>query len=325
MTLHRRSFLHLAAGTLALPAVPRMARAESYPSRPVRIVVPFAPAGPNDIIARVLGQWLSARLGQPFVIENRPGAAANLGTETVVNAAPDGYTVLMASSPHAINATLYDQLHFNFMRDIAPVAAIVRIPNVMVVDPTFPARSVPEFIDYARANPGKLNFASSGAGASNHMSGELFKIMTGIEMTHVPYRSSGPALTDLIGGRVQVMFDAIASTIEHIKAERLRPLAVTSPLRSALMPDTPVMSDFVPGYDVSNWFGLGMPSHTPADIIETLNAAVNEGIGNPRLKGRFAGLGGTPLPGSPADFGRLIADETERWGKVIRMANIKPE
>jgi tripartite-type tricarboxylate transporter receptor subunit TctC len=325
MTLHRRSFLHLAAGTLALPAVPRKARAQPYPSRPVRMIVPFAPAGPNDIIARVLGQWLEARMGQPFVIENRPGAATNVGTEAVVHAAPDGYTVLVVSSPHAINATLYDKPHFNFMRDIAPVAAIMRIPNVMVVDPAFPVRSVPDFIGYAKSNPGKLNFASSGVGASNHMSGELFKIMTGIEMTHVPYRSSGPALTDLFGGRVQVMFDAMTSTIEHIKAERLRPLAVTSPPRSALIPDTPVMSDFVPGYDVSNWFGLGMPSHTPQEVVDTLNAAVNEGLGNPRLKARFAGLGGTPLPGSPADFGTLIADETQRWGNVIRTASIKPE
>jgi tripartite-type tricarboxylate transporter receptor subunit TctC len=325
MTLLRRKFLHLAAGAVALPAVARIAHGQAYPSRPVRIVVPFAAAGPNDIIARVLGQWLAGRLGQPFVIENRPGAASNLGTEAVVHAAPDGYTVLIVSSPHAINATLYDKLHFEFRRDIAPVAAIMRVPNVMVVDRTFPARSVTEFIDYAKANPDKLNFASSGVGASNHMSGELFKIMTGIAMTHVPYRSSGPALTDLIGGRVQVMFDAITSTIEHIKADRLRSLAVTSAPRSALIPDTPVMSDFVPGYDVNNWFGLGIPSHTPPEVIDRLNTAVNEGLADPGLKARFAGMGGTPLPGSPSDFGKLIADETEKWGNVIRTANIKPE
>jgi tripartite-type tricarboxylate transporter receptor subunit TctC len=324
-TLLRRGFLRLAVGAVALPAVGRMARAQAYPSRPVRMVVPFAAAGPNDIIARVLGQWLTERLGQPFIIENRPGAASNLGTEAVVNAPPDGYTVLVVSSPHAINATLYDKLHFDFRRDIAPVAAIMRIPNVMVVDRTFPARSVPDFIGYAKANPDKLNFASSGVGASNHMSGELFKIMTGIAMTHVPYRSSGPALTDLIGGRVQVMFDAITSTIEHIKADRLRSLAVTSPPRSALIPDTPLMSDFVPGYDVSNWFGLGMPSHSPAEVIDRLNAAVNEGLADPGLKARVAGMGGSPLLGSPSEFGKLIAEETEKWGKVIRTANIKPD
>ena len=325
MKLLRRKFLQLAAGAAVLPAVSRLAHAQPYPSRPVRIVVPFAPAGPNDIIARVLGPWLAERLGQPFIIENRPGGATNVGTEAVVNAAPDGYTVLLVSSPHAINATLYDKLHFNFMRDIAPVAAIMRIPNVMVVAPTFPARSVPDFISYAKSNPGKLNFASSGIGASNHMSGELFKILTGTEMAHVPYRSSGPALTDLLAGHVQVMFDAITSTIEHIKADRLCPLAVTSAPRSALIPDTPLMSDFVPGYDVSNWFGLGMPSHTPQEIIDRLNGAVNEGLADPKLKARFADLGGTTLPASPAHFGQLIADETERWGRVIRMANIKQE
>src|SRR5262249_38247689 len=312
-------FLRLTAGAVALPALARIARSHAYPSRPVRIIVPFAPAGPNDIIARVLGQWLAERLGQPFVIENRPGAASNLGTEAVVNATADGYTVLMVSSPHAINAIL-----FEFRRDIAPVAAIMRVPNVMVVDPTFPARSVPDFIGYAKANPGKLNFASSGVGASNHMSGELFKIMTRIPMTHVPYRISGPALTDLFAGRVQVMFDAITSAIEHIRADRLCPLAVTSAPRSALIPDTPVMSDFVPGYDVSNWFGLGMPSHAPAEVVDTVNTAVNEGLVDPRLKARLADMGGTPLPGSPSDFGRLIADETEKWGQVIRTANIKP-
>ena len=325
MKLIRRRFLHLAAGAVALPAVSRIAHGETYPSRPVRLVVPFAPAGPNDIIARVLGQWLSERFGQPFVIENRPGAATNVGTEAVVNATPDGYTVLIVSSPHAINATLYEKLHFNFMRDIAPVAGIVRAPNVMVVAPAFPAKSVPEFISYAKANPGKLNFASSGIGASNHMSGELFKIMTGIEMAHVPYRSSGPALTDLFSGQVQVMIDAMSSTIEHIKAGRLRPLAVTSPPRSPLIPDTPVMSDFVPGYEVSNWFGLGMPRNTPAEVIDRFNIAVNEGLTDSKLKAQFASLGGTTLPGSPADFGKLIADETEKWGKVIRMAHIKQE
>jgi tripartite-type tricarboxylate transporter receptor subunit TctC len=325
MKLLRRRFLRLAAGAVVLPAVARMARAETYPSRPVRVVVPFAAAGPNDIIARVLGRWLSERFGQPFVIENRPGAATNLGTEAVINAAPDGHTILVVSLPHAVNATLYEKLPFNFMRDIAPVAGIMRVSNVMVVTPAFPAASVPEFISYAKANPGKLNFASSGMGASNHIAGELFKIMTGIDMAHVPYRSSGPALTDLFGGQVQVMFDSITSTIEHIKADRLRPLAVTSAPRSALLADTPVMSDFVPGYELSNWFGLGMPSHTPAVIVDTLNSAVNEGLADPVLRARFADLGGSMLPGSPADFGRLIADETVKWDKVIRTAHIKPE
>ena len=325
MKLVRRRFLRLAAGAALLPAVARIARAQTYPSRPVRIVVPFAAAGPNDIIARVLGPWLSERLGQPVVIENRPGAATNIGTEAVVNAAPDGHTILVVSLPHAVNATLYEKLHFNFMRDIAPVAGIMRVSNVMVVAPAFPARSVPEFISYAKANPGKLNFASSGMGASNHIAGELFKIMTGIDMAHVPYRSSGPALTDLFGGQVQVMFDSITSTIEHIREDRLRPLAVTSAPRSALLPDTPVMSDFVPGYELSNWFGLGVPCHTPAEIVDRLNIAVNEGLADPGLKARFADLGGSMLPGSPADFGRLIADETAKWGKVIRTANIKPE
>jgi tripartite-type tricarboxylate transporter receptor subunit TctC len=325
MNLLRREFLHLATGAVALPALVRMAHGQPYPFRPVRIIVPFAPAGPNDIIARALGQWLTERLGQPFVIENRPGAASNVGTEAVVNAAPDGYTVLMVSSPQAINATLYDKLHFEFRRDITPVAAIMRVPNVMVVDRAFPARSVPEFISYAKANPEMLNFASSGIGASNHMSGELFKIMTGIAMTHIPYRSSGPALTDLIGGRVQVMFDAITSTIEHIRADKLRSLAVTSAPRSDLIPETPVMSDFVPGYDVNNWFGFGMPSHTPVEVIDRLNTAVNEALVTPGVKARLAGMGGTPLPGSPSDFGKLIADETEKWGKVIRTANIKAE
>jgi tripartite-type tricarboxylate transporter receptor subunit TctC len=325
MTLPRRTFLRLATSAAALPALPRIARGQTYPSRPVRIIVPFAPAGPNDIIARVLGRWLSEHFGEPFVIENRPGAATNVGTEAVVNAAPDGYTVLIVSSPHAINATLYEKLHFNFRRDIAPVAGIMRAPNVMVVAPTFPAKSVSEFIDYAKANPGKLNFASSGIGASNHMSGELFKIMTGIEMTHVPYRSSGPALTDLFGGQVQVMFDAVASTIEPIKADKLRPLAVTSALQSALLPATPIMSEFVPGYEVSNWFGLGMPRNTPAEVIDTLNTAVNEGLADSKLRRRLADLGGITLPGSPADFGKLVDDETEKWGRVIRTANIKPE
>ena len=324
MRIPRRKFLQLAVGGAALPAVSRLARAQAYPSRPVRVIVPFAAAGPNDIVARVVGQWLSDRLGHPFVIENRPGAASNLGTELVVHAPPDGYTALIISSPAAINATLYDKLSFNVIRDIAPVAGIMRIPNVMVVAPSFPVHSVAEFIDYGKANPGKLNFGSSGVGASNHMSGELFKAMTGLDMTHVPYRSSGPALTDLISGQVQVMFDALTSTVEHIKAGRLRTLGVTSATRAEALPDVPAIADFVPGYEVSNWFGFGMPRDTPPDAIMTFNYAVNDALADSKLKVRLAELGGILMPGSPADFGKLIAEETNKWGKVIRSAHIKP-
>jgi tripartite-type tricarboxylate transporter receptor subunit TctC len=324
MKISRRKFLHLAAGSGALPVLSRAAQAQAYPSRPVHVIVPFAAAGPNDIVARVVGQWLTEHLGQPFVIENRPGAGTNIGTELVVHAPPDGYTVLVVSSSHAINATLYDKLNFSFIRDIAPVASIMRVPNVMVVNPAFPARSVREFIDYGKANPGKLNFASSGVGASNHMSGELFKFMTGLDMTHVPYRSSGPALTDLISGQVQVMFDAMSSSVEHIRAGRLRPLGVTTATKADALPETPVIADVVPGYEVSNWFGFGMPRSTPADVITTFNKAVEEALADPKLKARLADLGGILMPGSPADFGKLIAEETEKWGKVIRSANIKP-
>jgi tripartite-type tricarboxylate transporter receptor subunit TctC len=291
----------------------------------VRIVVPFAPAGPNDIIARVLAEWLSERLGQPFIIDNRPGAASNVGTEAVVKAAPDGYTILIVSAPQAINATLYEKLNFNFIRDITPVASIMRAPNVMVVSPSFPAKTVPEFIAYAKENDGSINFASSGIGASNHLSAELFKVMTGINMTHVPYRSSGPALTDLLSGQVHVMIDAIASTIELIKAGRLRPLAVTTATRSELLPDTPIIGDFVAGYEVSNWFGLGVPATTPVEIVDKLNKEVNAGLADARLKARFHDLGGTVIPGSSAEFGKLIADETGKWSKVIRAASIRPD
>ena len=324
MRIPRRKFLHLVAGGAALPAVSRVARAQAYPSRPVRVIVPFAAAGPNDIVARVVGQWLSEHLGHPFVIENRPGAASNLGTEMVVHSPPDGYTALVVSSPHAINATLYDKLNFNFIRDIAPVAGIMRVPNVMVVAPSFPVQSVAEFISYGKAHPGKLNFASSGVGASNHMSGELFKAMTGLDMTHVPYRSSGPALTDLISGQVQVMFDALTSTVEHIKAGRLRTLGVTTATKAQALPETPVIADTVPGYEVSNWFGFGMPRNTSSDTITTFNHAVNGALADAKLKVRLAELGGILMPGSPADFGKLIAEETEKWGNVIRSAHIKP-
>jgi tripartite-type tricarboxylate transporter receptor subunit TctC len=324
MKISRRKFLHLAAGSGALPVLSRTARAQAYPARPVHIIVPFAAAGPNDIVARVVAQWMSEHLGRPFVIENRPGAGTNVGTEIVVHAPPDGYTALVVSSSHAINATLYDKLSFSFIRDIAPVASIMRVPNVMVVNPAFPARSVREFIDYGKANPGKLNFASSGIGASNHMSGELFKAMTGLDMTHVPYRSSGPALTDLISGQVQVMFDAMSSSVEHIRGGRLRPLGITTATKADALPEVPVIADVVPGYEVSNWFGFGMPRSTPANVIMTFNKAVNEAVADPKLKVRLADLGGILMPGSPADFGKLIVEETEKWGKVIRSANIKP-
>ena len=325
MRILRRQFLRLAAGAAALPAGSPMARAQDYPSRAVRIIVGFAPAGPNDITARLLGQWLSDRLGQPFIIDNRPGAGSNIAAEAVVKAPPDGYTLLMVSSPNAINATLYEKLNFNFIRDIAPVASIMRVPNVMEVNPSFPAKTVPEFIAYAKANSGKLNFASSGVGASNHMSGELFKVMTGINMAHVPYRSSGPALTDLLGGEVQVMFDAITSSIGYIRSEKLRALAVTTATRSEALPDIPTVGDFVPGYEVSNWFGFGAPTNTPDEIIDKLNREVNIALADLKLKARLSDLGGTVLAGSPTDFGKLIADETEKWGKVIRAANIKLE
>jgi tripartite-type tricarboxylate transporter receptor subunit TctC len=324
MKISRRKFLHLAASSTVVPALPRTARAQAYPSRPVHIIVPYAAAGPNDIVARVVCQWMSEHLGQPFVIENRPGAGTNIGTEVVVHAPPDGYTALVVSVSHAINATLYEKLSFSFVRDIAPVASIMRVPNVMVVNPSFPARSVREFIDYGKANPGKLNFGSSGVGASNHMGGELFKFMTGLDMMHVPYRSSGPALTDLISGQVQVMFDSIASAVEHIRSGRLRPLGVTTATKADALPEVPVIGDTVPGYELSNWFGFGMPRNTPADVVMTFNKAVNQAIADPKLKARLAELGGILMPGSPADFGKLIAEETEKWGKVIRSANIKP-
>jgi len=322
---YRRQFLGLAASAAALPALPGVAQAQTYPTRPVRVVIPYAPAGPNDIIGRVLAQWLAERFGTPFVVENRPGAATNVGTEAVVKSTPDGYTLLIVSSPHAINATLYDRINFNFIRDIAPVAGIMRVPNVMVVAQSLPVKSVPEFISYAKDNPGKVNFASSGIGASNHMSGELFKSMTGVNMAHVPYRSSGPALIDLLSGQVQVMFDAITSTIEHIKAGRLRPLAVTSSARADVLSNTPVMADFVPGYEVSNWFGIGVPRLAPEQVIKTLNSAVNTALADANMKVRLAELGGILMPGTPSDFGKLIADETQKWGNVIRAANIKPE
>jgi tripartite-type tricarboxylate transporter receptor subunit TctC len=325
MNLPRRRFLRVAAGAAALPAIPRTARARAYPTRPVRIVVPAAAAGALDITARLMGQRLSERLGQPFVIENRPGAATNIGTEAVARSPPDGYTLLLLGSPNAVNATLYDNLSFNFIRDIAPVAGFMRYPNAMVVHPSFPANSVPEFIAYARANPGKITMASGGIGTAGHVSGELFKMMAGIEMTHVPYRGGAPAINDLLGGQVQVYFSTIPSAIEYIKAGTLRPLAVTTDTRLAILPDTPTIAEFVPGYEGSSWAGLGAPKDTPVEIIDRLNKEINAALADHKMRARLADLGGTPLPGSPADFGKFIANETEKWAKVIRAANIKAE
>ena len=319
----RRRFLSLAAGAAALSAVSRIARAQPYPSRPVRFIVPFPPGGVSDILARLIGQWLSERLGKPFVIENRPGAGSNLGTEVVVNAPPDGYTLLLLSSPNAINATMYEKLNFNFIRDIAPVASLVRLPQVMEVNPSVPVNTVPEFIAYAKNNPGKLNMASNGTGSTSHVAGELFKLMTGVDMVHVPYRGAAPALTDMIGGQVQVMFDNTGSSIEHIRAGRLRALAVTTRrVRRCYRTCRPWASS-LPGYEASRLAGVGAPRSTPTEIIDRLNDEINAVLASPVMKARLADLGATPMPMTPADFGKLIADETEKWAKVIRAANIK--
>jgi tripartite-type tricarboxylate transporter receptor subunit TctC len=325
MKLPRRQFLHLAAGAAALPAVSQFAWAQAYPARPVRIIVGFAPGGGVDISARLIGQWLSERLAQQFVVENRPGAATNIATEAVVRAPPDGYTLLLVNAVNAINATFYDNLNFNFLRDIAPVAGIMRVPEVMVVNPSVPAKTIPEFIAYAKANPGKINFASGGAGGAAHVSCELFKMMADVNLIHVAYRGLAPALTDLLGGQVQVIFSSLPAATEYIKADRLRALAVTTATRSDVLPDIPTMSEFFPGYEASQWYGVGVPKNTPAEIIDKLNKEINAGLADAKMKARLADLGGTVLPGSPATFGKLIADETEKWGKVIRALNIKPE
>jgi tripartite-type tricarboxylate transporter receptor subunit TctC len=322
---HRRQFLHLAAGAAALPAVSRIAWAENFPTKPVRWIVPYSPGGATDIQARLLGQWLTERLGQPFLIENRPGGGGNIGTEAVVRAPADGYTLLLVGPPHAINATLYEKLNFNFIRDIAPVAGIMSVANVMVVNPSVPAKTVPEFITYAKANPGKINMASSGNGSSAHVAGELFKMMTGVDMVHVPYRGNAPALTDLLGGQVQVYFVTTPASIEYIRAGTLRPLAVTTATRSDALPDVPTVSEFVPGYEASAWYGVGAPKNTPAEIIDRLNKEINAGLADPKMKVRLAELGGTVLPGSPADFGRLIAEETEKWAKVVKFSGARPD
>jgi tripartite-type tricarboxylate transporter receptor subunit TctC len=325
MKLLRRRFLQLAAGAAALPAMPRVASALDYPTRPARIIVGYAAAGPTDITGRLVGQRLSERLGQQFIIENRPGAGSNVGTELVVRAPPDGYTLLLANTANAINATLYDKLNFNFIRDIAPVASIMRTNSLMLVNPSSPAKTVPEFIAYAKANPGKINMATAGVGSPPHVYGALFVAMAGVDLTPVHYRGGGLGLVDLLGGQVQVMFEGIASSIEYARAGKLRALAVTSATRSAALPDIPTVGEFVPGYEASGWFGLGAPKNTPAQIINTLNREIGAELADPTMKARIADLGGSPTPMTPAEFGKFIADETEKWGKVIRAANIKPE
>jgi tripartite-type tricarboxylate transporter receptor subunit TctC len=303
-----------------------MAKAETYPSRPVRIIVPFAAGGGSDIIARLLGQWATERLGQSFIIENRPGAGGNIGTEAVVRAPPDGYTLLMVQAPNAINATLYEKLNFNFIRDIAPVAGLIRAPNVIVVHPSFQSKTVPEFIAYAKANPGKVTYASSGVGGTSHLAGELFKMMTSVNLVHVPYRGNGPALTDLLGGQVEVMFVSTPSSIEYIRSDKLRALAITTATRFPTLPKIPTVDDFVPGYEATSWYGVGAPRGTPAAVIHKLNQEVNAALSDPRMRARLlADLGGISVGGSPAEFGKLVADETEKWGKVVKFSGAKPE
>jgi tripartite-type tricarboxylate transporter receptor subunit TctC len=323
MKLHRRQFLYLAAGAAALQVVSRVAWAQLYPSRPVRVVVAAAPGGANDIIIRVIGRWLSERLYQPFIIENRPGGSNSIGTEAVMRAPADGYTLLAISGVMVVNTVFFDKLNFNFIHDIAPVAGTMRAPLLMTVNPSFPAKSVPEFIAYAKANPGNLNFASGGTGTAPHMAGELFNVMTGINMVHVPYRGEGLALTDLLGGQVQVMFSASSVSLESVKAGKLRALGVTTSARWEAMPDIPAVSEFVPGFEASAWFGVGAPKDTPAETIDKLNSAINTALADPDIKARIADLGGVPFPGSPPDLGKFIVEEAEKWGKVIRAANIK--
>jgi tripartite-type tricarboxylate transporter receptor subunit TctC len=325
MKLPRRQFLYLAAGAAAVPFAPQVARAQPYPTRPVRLIVPFAPAGASDIVGRLMGQWLSERLGQQFVIDNRPGGGTNIGTEAVVRASPDGYTLFMAGAYNAINATLYDKLNFNFIRDITAVAGIVRMPNVMVVHPSVPAANVPELIAYAKSSPGKINYASAGIGSPSHVTGELFKLMAGVNLVHVPYRGAGPALVDLLAGQVQAGFPSMPGSIEYVRAGKLRALAVTTATRSPVLPDIPAVSELVPGYEASGWFGIGAPKNTPVEIIEKLNREINAGLADPKMKSRLADLGGTPLSGSPADFGKLIAEETEKWAKVVQFSGAKAD
>jgi tripartite-type tricarboxylate transporter receptor subunit TctC len=325
MKLQRRQFLSLAAGAAALPALPHIARAQAYPAKPVRFIIGYTYGGSADITARLIGQWLSDRLGQPFIIESRPGAGTNIATEAAIRSAPDGYTIFLAAPANAINATLYEKLNFNFLRDIVPVAGLVRFPNVMEVNPSVPVKTVPEFIAYAKANPGKINMASSGNGSTIHMSGELFKMMTGINMVHIPYRGGAPALTDLLGGQVQVMFDNLPTSLEHIRTGALRPLGVTAATRLELLPGVPAVAEFLPGYESSAWYGIAVPKGTPAEIVDLLNRTINAGLAAPTLKSRFTDLSAVVVPGSPADFGKLLAEETEKWGKVVKFAGIKAD
>jgi tripartite-type tricarboxylate transporter receptor subunit TctC len=325
MKFPRRRFLHMAAGAVAAPGMPPIASALDYPTRPVRIVVGFPPAGSNDVTARLVALWLSERFGRQFLIENRPGAGTNVGTEAVVRAPPDGYTLLLVASPAAINATLYEHLNFNFIRDIAPVAGVSRAPGVMLVNPAFPAKTVAEFIAYAKANPGKINMATAGIGSGPHVYGELFKMMAGVDLVTVHYRGGGPALSDLLGGQVQLLFEPVVSSIAYIKAGKLRALAVTSAERSAALPGVPTVGEFVPGYEASGFYGIGAPRNTPVAIIDTLNAAIGAGLADPKMQSRLADVGSVPMSMTPAAFGKLIVDETAKWGKVIKFANIKPE
>jgi tripartite-type tricarboxylate transporter receptor subunit TctC len=323
--LPRRQFLHLAAGVVIVPAAGRVACAQTYPARPVRIIAGYAAGGGVDITARLIGQWLAERLGQQFMVEDRPGAGTNIAAEAVARAPADGYTLLLATVANAVNATLYEKINFNFMADLAPVAGIMRVPNVVVVNPSFPAKTVPEFIAYAKANPGKINFGSGGAGGSDHMATELFKMMVGVGMTHVPYRGLAPALTDLLGGQMQVIFSSFPAAIEYVRAGRLRALAVTTAARFPGTPDIPAVGEFVQGYEASQWYGVCAPKNTPADIVGRLNRAINAALDDPKTQARLYELGGILLPGSPTDFGRLITAETEKWGKVVRAANLKVE
>jgi tripartite-type tricarboxylate transporter receptor subunit TctC len=325
MTIARRRFVALAASAVALPFAAPLARAQAYPARTVRIIIGYTPGGSADITARLIAQWLTERLGQSFVVESRPGGGTNIATEAVVRAAPDGYTLLLVAPANAINTTLYEKLNYDFIRDSTPIAGLIRFPNVMEVNPGVPAKTVPEFIAYAKANPGKINYASSGNGSTIQMSAELFKMMVGVDMVHVPYRGGAPALTDMLAGQVQVMFDNLPTSIEHIRAGKLRPLAITSATRSQLLPDVPTVADFVPGYESSAWYGLGAPKGTPAEIVEKLNKELNAFLADPTMKTRITEMGATTLPGTPTDFGKLVADETEKWGKVVKFAGIKAD
>ena len=325
MALSRRRVLELATGAFAFAGIWRSARAQTYPTRPVRIIVGFPAGGPSDITARLIAQWLSEHLGQEFVVENRPGAASNIATEAALRAPPDGYTLLLVTSTNAVNATFYENLNFNFMSDIAPVAGIIRVPFVMEVNPSIPAKTIPEFISYAKANPGKINMASGGIGTSVHIAGELFKMMAGVNLVHVPYRGSAPALTDMISGQVHVMFDILTSSIQHIRSGALRALAVTSERRSEALPDLPTVGDFLPGYEATAWYGIAAPKNTPSEIVDKLNNEVNAGLADPKIKARFAELASAVIPGSPADFGRLVGDEIQKWAKVVKFSGAKPE